>query len=268
MSLDPTIRAYYEDRREADRLLRGPCQLEYVRTRQLIERHLAGATGTMIDVGGAAGVYALWLAERGHRVHLLDPVDRLVAEALQRDRDAGGLLASCQAGEARQLPFDDESADVVLLLGPLYHLTAAVDRRAALAEAYRVLRPGGLLFAAAISRWASALDALAQDYFARPGRAAVVDRAVLEGQHRNTDGAGGFTTAYFHRPDDLRREVAVDFTVEGVYAVEGVAGFFPDFDARWDDPRQRADILRMAEALESEEHLLGATPHLLAVGRK
>lgn len=133
-----------------------------------------------------------------------------------------------------------------------------------------MLKPGGVLFAAAISRWASALDGLARDLFAEPDHEALVAEAICNGQHRNpTRRVGAFTTAYFHRPDELCDEVArAGLKVDAVYAVEGLAGFFPDFDCRWADPRQRDDILRIAEQLESEPSLLGATPHLLAVGHK
>lgn len=158
----------------------------------------------------------------------------------------------------------------VLLLGPLYHLTTAVDRALALAEATRVLKPGGVLFAAAISRWASALDALVRDLFAEPGFADVLEQEVRDGQHRNpTERAGYFTTAYFHRPEELRAEVTrAGLIVEGLFALEGPARMLADFDARWVDPRRRADMIRLAESLESESALLGMSPHLLAVSRK
>lgn len=267
--LDPAIRSYYESRAEEERLERGASCLEAVRTRALIERYLRPAPATVIDVGGAAGAYAVWLTEKGYQVHLIDPVVRLVDEAKRRSQDSGHELGSYQVGDARDLPFADASADAVLMLGPLYHLTSTQERLLALSEARRVLRPGGLVFGAAISRWASALDALAQDYFALPGRAAVVESTMKDGQHRNPDGAGGFTTAYFHRPDELRDELGdAGFTLEGLFAVEGFAGFLPDFESRWEDARQRADILRVAEASESEENLLGASPHLLAIARK
>jgi hypothetical protein len=135
-----------------------------------------------------------------------------------------------------------------------------------LVEARRVLRPEGVLIAAAITRWASALDALAKNYFAIPGRSAIVEHALKDGQHRNVDGAGGFTTAYFHRPDELTDEVRESgLSLEVLYAVEGPAAYYPDFDERWSDERQRADIRRIAEALETEEYLLGASPRLLLV---
>lgn len=82
--------------------------------------------------------------------------DRLSTAASPSSGDA--KLASAQIGDARELPWADETIDVVLLLGPLYHLTKIEDRLAALSEAGRVLRPGGLLATAAISRFASTYD--------------------------------------------------------------------------------------------------------------
>ena len=82
----------------------------------------------VVDVGGAAGAYALWLAERGYGVHLLDRTPRLVAEAQRRSSVAPRPLVSCRVGDARALDLPSGTADVVLLLGPLYHLTDARDR--------------------------------------------------------------------------------------------------------------------------------------------
>lgn len=268
VDLDPEIRSYYERQPEEDRLTRGPSQLEAERTRRLLRRYLPAPPVTVADIGGAAGAYALWLASLGYRVHLLDPVERLVAEARRRSSAAERPLVMIGIGDARALPYSDGAVDAVLLLGPLYHLTTVDDRKLALAEARRVLKPGGVVFAAAISRWASALDGIARDLFAQDGHHEIVEGALDAGQHRNPDGrAGGFTTAYLHRPDELRAEVvAAGFRISGLYGIEGFAGFMPDFDERWADPRQRADMLRLADALEAEPALLGASPHLLAVG--
>lgn len=152
MTIDPDVRAYYESRPEEDRLTAGPSQLEAARTRRLIERHAQEPPATVLDVGGAAGFYALWLAEKGYTVHLVDPMERLVEEARRRSVHAAHPVETCRVGDARSLPFASASVDIVLLLGPLYHLTAAGDRALALSETARVLRPGGALFVAAISR--------------------------------------------------------------------------------------------------------------------
>src|SRR5512132_3265752 len=93
--LDSAIATFYERAPEEGRLQQGPFQLEEVRTRELIQRFAPPPPGTVVDVGGAAGVYALWLAEAGYAVHLIDPVPRLVAEAQQRSAAAAQPLHSC-----------------------------------------------------------------------------------------------------------------------------------------------------------------------------
>lgn len=149
------MQAYYAHGRERDRLARGEGLLEALRTQELLDRWLPPAPAVILDVGGAAGRYALPLADAGYEVHLIDPVPLHVQQALEGSQAARQPLASVLEGDARALPFDDASADAVLLLGPLYHLTTAKERSLALHEAGRVLRQGGVLVAAAISRFAS-----------------------------------------------------------------------------------------------------------------
>src|SRR5262249_12004604 len=146
----------------------------------------------------------------------------------------------------------------------------AADRLRALREVHRVLRPGGVVFAAAISRYASALDGLARDLFVDPAFAAIVRQDLEQGQHRNaTDRWDYFTTAYFHRPDELRDEVVLaGFTCQAVLGLEGPGWILSDFDERWADPRKREDLLRVARALEKEVSIVGLSAHLLAVGTK
>ncbi|HEY0016139.1 MAG TPA: class I SAM-dependent methyltransferase [Longimicrobium sp.] len=266
--LDPAIAAYYARSPEEDRHTRGLNQLEAYRTRQLIERHAPPAPATVLDVGGAAGAYAFWLAERGYTVHLLDPVPRLIDEARSRAASLGRPLASCQVGDARALPYPDRCAQVVLLLGPLYHLIDPADRARALAEAARVLAPGGILFAAAITRWAYALYGLMRDLLPDPAFQEIVDASVRDGAHRPRR-EGFFTDAYFHRPEELDAELrSAGFVVEGCYGLEGPCGMLPDFDARWSDPVRRAGMIHVAEMVESEPSLLGMSPHILAVARR
>lgn len=268
--IDPAISEYYERAPEEVRLAQGPFQLEEARTRELILRYAPPPPGVVLDIGGAAGAYALWLAEAGYVVHLLDAAPRLVAEARRRSAAAERPLASCRVGDARALEVPAETADLVLLLGPLYHLTDPGHRARALQEAARVLKPGGRLFAAAISRWASALDGLARNLFEDARFASVVEQDVRDGQHRNpTERLDYFTTAYFHRPDELRAEVmAAGLSLDGVYGVEGPGWILPDVTERMADHDQRAALLRVAGLLEAEPFVMGSSAHLLAVAER
>ena len=268
--LDPVISDYYDRAPEERRLQQGPFQLEEVRTRELIQRFAPRPPGTVVDVGGAAGAYALWLAQAGYAVHLLDPVPRLIAEAQRRSAAAAQPLASCRVGDARALGMPGDAADVVLLLGPLYHLTDPRDRAQSLREAARVLKPGGWLFAAAISRWASALDGLARDLLQDPRFALIVEQDLRDGQHRNpTDRLDYFTTAYFHRPEELADEVrTAGLALNGVYGLEGPGWILSDVAARMADADRRAALVGVARMLETEPALLGSSAHLLAVAQR
>jgi ubiquinone/menaquinone biosynthesis C-methylase UbiE len=269
-SFDPNIAAYYDRAREETRLDQGPFQLEHARTRELIQRFVPPPPATIVDVGGAAGAYALWLAELGYAVHLVDAVPRLVAEAKRRSDAARRPLAACLHGDARGLDLPSGNAEIVLLLGPLYHLTESADRSRALREAARVLKPGGRVLAAGISRFASALDGLARNLLGDRRFAQIVARDLREGQHRNpTERLDYFTTAYFHQPEELGREIkAAGLELDGVFGLEGPGWILPDIEERMADPAGRASLLEVARMLEREPSILGASAHLLAVGRR
>jgi ubiquinone/menaquinone biosynthesis C-methylase UbiE len=264
------VQAYYEQAPEESRLSTGASRLEEARTQELILRHAPAPPADILDVGGAAGVYAFWLAELGYAVRLIDAVPRLVDVARTRNESAARKLVSCLVGDARALEAPDNSADVILLLGPLYHLVEREDRLTALSEANRVLRDGGVVFSAAISRWASALDGLSRDLLRDPQFREIMERDLRDGRHQNPSGQiDYFTAAYFHRPEELRDEVASSgFEVEGLYGIEGPAWMLSDFDDRWDSDDRREIVLEVARKLESEEAMLGCSAHLLAVGRK
>lgn len=261
---DPDIAAYYARGEEGGRLGSWG-RLEFMRTQELLERFLPPAPAVVLDVGGGPGAYAAWLAGRGYEVRLLDPVGLHVDQARALDG-----VASADVGDARALPFADAGADAVLLLGPLYHLVDAADRLRALAEARRVLRPGGVLAAAAISRFAPTLDGLLKGYMADPEFDRIAERDLRDGRHVNpTRNPGWFTTAYFHLPDDLAREVReAGFELSALLAVEGVGSWLTTIDEWLDDPDRRAALLRAIRRVEAEPSLLGASAHILAVGVK
>lgn len=208
-------------------------------------------------MGGATGVYATWLAGLGYAVRLVDPVPRHVAAARESGVDA-------VLGDARALAEPNACYDAVLLMGPLYHLPSQQERLAALREAVRVARPGGVVAAAAISRFASLHSAFPEGAYADPEFLDIVADDLATGAHRNpNERPRYFTTAYLHHPDELAAEArAAGLDGVRVIAVEGVAGWIPGAEAAFDDER----VLELLARVEEEPTLVGASAHLLTVG--
>ncbi|MGD9890590.1 MAG: methyltransferase domain-containing protein [Dehalococcoidia bacterium] len=262
---------YYSQAPETERLtVNADGELEFARTMEIITRHLPPAPAVVLDVGGGTGVYAAPLARAGYAVNLLDliPVHAWQARAVSRQQ-AAHPLSGILLGDARALPWRDECADVVLLLGPLYHLTEREDRLRTLAEARRVLRPGGVVCAIGVSRFASLMAGLYYNQLEDPEYVPLVEQDLRDGQHRNPTPRNYWTTAFFHHPDELRGEVeAAGFGVAEVAAVEGPQFAVRDLSHWWNDAHRRALLLWAIRSVEHEPSLLGLSSHVMVVGRK
>jgi ubiquinone/menaquinone biosynthesis C-methylase UbiE len=125
-------------------------QLEFERTKRILQRFLPSPPAIVADVGGGTGLYSFWLANLGYETHLNDCSKRLVELCKSRIRanPEAPSPRSVEVGNARSLPQPDGSCDVVLMFGPLYHLTERNERVRAVREAHRILKPGGCVFAA------------------------------------------------------------------------------------------------------------------------
>jgi SAM-dependent methyltransferase len=264
---DELVEHYEREIDEQRRITQGLGQLELLRTREIVRRHLRPGPQRILDVGGGTGVHAAWLADDGHHVHLIDPVPRHVDQVRRHAVPRGSITA--ELGDARNLPVAGASFDAVLLLGPLYHLTERADRIRALREAARIVGADGVVFAAAISRFASLFDGLAREFLFDPDFRPIVERDLHEGQHRNPQRRPHwFTTAYFHHPDELRAELErAGLEVVELVGIEGLAGLLPHLNQRWHNTADRELIMWSARVVEAEPSLLGLSAHLLAVAR-
>lgn len=251
------LRHYNVDADEDERLRRSAHgRLEFLRTQELLRRFLPAPPARIIDVGGGTGVHARWLAADGYRVSLVD----VVPAHVERAGGIPGVEASL--GDARDLAEADRSVEAVLLLGPLYHLRERENRVRALVEARRVVRPGGVVAAAAISRYLGLLEAGGQ------GRlddrvATSVRRTLRDGYY---DGALGFVPAYFHTAAGLAGELrTAGFGEVAVYGVEGPA--WPALDAVDLDRAEAllADAARCARIVETDSAMIAVSAHLLAI---
>lgn len=264
-ALDARILEYYGTGNEQHRLTGRSVggMLEYERVRRLVGARLAPAS-RVLDVGGGTGVHSRWLAAYGHEVTLVDPVPEQVEIA------SGIEGVTAVLGDARSLEADDGSADAVLLFGPLYHLTSRRDRDRALAEALRVLRPGGLVMVQGITRLAYFVD---EAVHAGEDALGTHHLDVLQhGQwHELTE---GFPGGHLHTAAELREEVAsAGFAQIEVHGVEG-----PNLGALEGVPADQ-DVLEAALALVEacertlaragiDDRFAGYSPHMMAIGAR
>lgn len=262
-SVREEILAYYEQGKEEARLRNGAGRLEFWRTQDVLRRLLPGVPARVLDVGGGTGIHAEWLADDGYEVEVVDPVPMHV----ERSGRLPGVTA--RLGDARALPAEDAAYDVVLFLGPLYHLPERPDRVRALAEARRAVRLGGVVIAATINRFAGLNDTLLQGNYVIPERRTRVDAVSADGRHRYSPEDPHFTTAYFADPAEVPGEFTeAGLEPEGQYGVEGVAWLMGGVEEWLDDPEHREAVLAATRRIESEPSLLGASGHVLTVGRR
>ena len=270
--LPDEIQAYYEHGLERGRLSRAGGTLELERIRAILRGVLPSAPARILDVGGGPGGHAAWLAREGYDLHLVDPVALHVEQATELSASQPDRPFTAEIGDARRLAAADSSADAVLLLGPLYHLTERADRLLALREAARVVRPGGVVVACAISRFASWLDGTRRGWLVtEPEFKAIALQDIATGCHRGktVDDPSWFTTAYFHLPGDLRSEISEAGLIDvELVAVQGPFWLLGDLEARTADPDRRRGLLESIEMISREPSILGASNHILGIARR
>ena len=136
--------------------------VEFGITLRALSRWLPRATEVAVDVGVGSGAYSSWLASRGISVHLVDVSERLldtVTDRLRREGFESRIAGRHHLSATELTTIPDAQADVLLGLGPFYHLRELDDRRRAVGEAARVLKPGGMIFASGVNRLALLRDA-------------------------------------------------------------------------------------------------------------
>lgn len=267
-----SMEQYYAEFPEDDRLKSGFGQLEFERTKIIVQRYLPSSPVVVADIGGGTGPYSFWLASLGYEVHLIDPSERLVqiCKSRMQANPSQPCPRTATVGDARSLWLRDASCDAVLMFGPLYHLTERADRIQAIQESRRVLKPGGYLFAATITRVASVADALSRDLLGDAAFVSIIENDIRTGQHRNpTDDISYFTDTFFHTGAEIRAEAgAGGLEVVAQSPIEGLGVLARDFDALWRDSNKRTVLLDMLARTEDMEEVNGASFHHMTVGRK
>ena len=271
------IYEFYNNGAEIGRLERGLGIVEFHRTKEILSRYIDKGM-VIYDIGGGIGMYAAWLAKKGNEVHLIELAENAVEYA------KANIMQDCrfvaETGNALQVNRSDESADVVLLMGPLYHLRDREDRLQSLREAFRVLKKGGLLVAAGISMFSSMTWALSVygekknenlvEFLDDPVFFNMIKGEMTTGDHiRLKEYPKFIAEAYFTTSEEMKSEIAeVGFVVDKAIAVEGCIWFTPHLAEKWEDKASRERLLDIVRMTETEPEMMGMSPHFLVLARK
>ena len=253
---------YDNDYDEWSRLERH--RIEFEITKRYLDNYITGEALEIFDIGGGPGRYAFYLAGKGHKVTLLDLSQHNIEVAKEKSKKLGIHLDGYIKGNALELGSYKKKYDVVLLMGPLYHLINEADRRKALEEALKLLKADGIIIAAFISKYAPIQDALSYLRL-NEGETEKILGYLEDGKN---NGDSGFTTAYFTGIEEVQK-LMYDFGLEQlVFAgVENILGSkekeilsLPEEDIkRW---------LELGYALSQDTNLMGTSQHFLYIGRK
>jgi S-adenosylmethionine-dependent methyltransferase len=245
----------------------GRHQLEYDLTWRYLQDYLP-AQGAILEVGAATGRYTVELARRGYQVTAVDLSAALLEQCRQNLAEAGVAdRVRFVVADARDLgAITERHFDAILLMGPLYHLIAAADRKLALQEVADRLRVGGVIFSAFLSRFGGMGDFIKRIPHWIEDQTHV--RSFLEnGRRPDSYPRGGFRGYFAYASELAPLHEMMGFETVVVAGVE--PGISAD-DESYNElpPTQRRLWLDLLYEISTEPSILGASRHLLYIGKK
>jgi ubiquinone/menaquinone biosynthesis C-methylase UbiE len=260
---------FYNKASEETRLEEGMGIFEFERIKELIQHHITKPKLTIIDVGGGTGKYSEWLAKNKHEVHLIEPVEKHLKLARKRAQKLKNPFTITK-GIAQKLPYKNESADLIILHGPLYHIQKREERILAITEAKRVLKKGGVILGFAINATASTVVGLMNGMIHANSFFEMCKQEITTGIHNPPkDFPFLLADAFYHKPQELKAEfLESGLKFKNLFAVEGMIWLDNDYFANMLDKKKSKTLKNLQKLTENDEYLLPFSPHMMIVAKK
>ena len=261
------VKNYYKNFDEKNRLQNDNSgKLEYAMTMNILEKNLP-TNGTILDLGGGAGVYSFALAGKGYKVYLADLSEELINQAKTQNNQN---IISCDVVNATNLNiYENNQFDVVLLFGPLYHLLEETERNQCITEINRVLKPGGKVFASFIP-YLSGSIAIVDRYFKHPEQVDINNLSeVFESGRFNNTSENGFQEGYYPTSDEIEKL----FEEKGFdkILIKSIRGFgYEKEDSIYsiDDKSMFNKIIELISATAEDKSIVEMCGHAIYIGQK
>jgi ubiquinone/menaquinone biosynthesis C-methylase UbiE len=276
-TIDKDVLDSYNKGIEKNRLRTDLGLIEFERTKEIILENIPKESSTIYDIGGGYGEYSWWLASLGHKAYLYDISEKNIEMANDLQNEYRSVkLETKEVADARSINRPDNSADVILLFGPLYHIVEYKERQEALKECYRLLKPNGKLFTSAITKyvtllWAITVYGIKNDLLDEPEFMEMIKREIKDGQHIRNENSKykGMGRSYFHLPELLEKELfEAGFKNNDIRGVIGPLWLIPDIDEKWKQKEKRENIMEIVRLLEKEKSIMGISTHILSISNK
>ena len=286
------VKNYYSHFDEKNRLKNDNSgKLEFLMTMRILEKNLppvqvaenpegavvagaeraGGAEVSILDLGGGAGVYSFLLAKKGYKVTLADLSETLLAQAnKQKEEDNVQNLISCNQVNATDLScYKDQSFDVVLLFGPLYHLTEKAEREKCISEVGRVLKKGGNVFASFIPHLSGSI-ALVQRFCWSPDQVDIntLEECFESGKFKNLSDKG-FQEGYYPASEEIENLFSANgFEKILLRSIRGFGYEKEDVIFKFKNKNVFSKILDLIDSTAKDKSIIEMCGHALYVGVK
>jgi S-adenosylmethionine-dependent methyltransferase len=246
---------------EWQRLERHKIELDI--TKRYLDEFIKGENLQIFDIGGGPGRYAMYLAKKGHKVTLLDLSIKNIEVAKRKSFERGIILEDYIHGNALELDKFEQLYDVILLMGPLYHLIKESERRKVVEGATRLLKPNGIIFASFISNYAPIQNNLLH-------LSPIESVQELLGYLKNGENQDhkGFTIAYFIDCKEAKDFMKSFGLKELIFAgIENILGS-KEKEINLLEKNEYLKWIEIGYQLSKDEKIIGTSQHFLYIGRK
>ena len=234
-------------------------------TVKILEKNLP-SNGTILDLGGGAGVYSFLLADKGYKVYLADLSDELINQAKEQRNEN----VICNVVNAIDLSiYNDNQFDVVLLFGPLYHLLEDEERNKCVSEINRILKPGGKVLASFIPYMSGSI-AIVDRYLRHPEQVDINNLSeVFESGKFNNASDKGFQEGYYPTINEIENL----FSSNGFEKIEikSIRGFgYEKEDSLYsiNDKEMFDKVIELIEKTSSNQSIIDTCGHAMYIGYK
>lgn len=259
------LEVYYNKFNEEKRLDSRHGQVEFITSMKYIHKYLEKLEKKkpreeikILDVGAATGRYSIPLAEEGYDVTAVE----LVKHNLSRLKAKGSSVKAYQGNAMKLKRFEDDSFDLVLVFGPMYHLHEKEEKQKALSEAKRVVKQGGVILVAYIMNEYSVITYAFKEKHIREG----MQTGMLDETFHCTKKANDLYS--FVRTEDiaeLNQIVGLDRLQ--IIAADGAANYIRPYLNALDEQEFQYFIEYHLSTCERAD-LLGASGHLVDILKK